>query len=83
MLSQAKQLRIDAMTEKLDSGSGDLERLRDEKDQEIMILQESVDTTLRDMADLQAVSILTAGKLWSLMMFHRPTELLSKPPMPS
>lgn len=51
---KAKQLRIDAMTEKLDSASADLEALREEKDQEIMILQESVDSTLQQMADLQA-----------------------------
>ncbi len=43
------------MTEKLDSASADLEALRDDKDQEIMILQESVDSTLQQMADIQAV----------------------------
>jgi hypothetical protein len=37
------------------SSSADLEALREEKDQEIMILQESVDATLQKMADLQAV----------------------------
>lgn len=46
------------MAETLDSASADLERLREEKDEEIMILQEGVDSTLQKMADIQAVSIL-------------------------
>jgi hypothetical protein len=43
------------MSEKLESASADLERLREEKDEEIMILQEGVDSTLQKMADIQAV----------------------------
>lgn len=47
------------MTEKLESASADLERLREEKDEEIMILQEGVDSTLQKMADIQAVMLFT------------------------
>ncbi|KAG8784995.1 sla2 Src-like adaptor 2 [Serendipita sp. 405] len=72
---KAKQLRIDAMTEKLDSASADLEGLREEKDQEIQILQESVDTTLQQMADLQAtqgiVEQTTDAQLSTLILDNR------------
>lgn len=72
---QAKQLRIDALNEKLDSASSELEGLREEKDQEIMILQESVDSTLQKMADLQAtqgiVEQTTDAQLSTLILDNR------------
>jgi len=40
----------------LDSAGGDVERLREEKDQEIMILQESMDSTIQKLIDAQQVS---------------------------
>ena len=36
-LSEAKQLQIDDLLSKLNNASGDFDRLREEKDQEIMI----------------------------------------------
>lgn len=72
-------MRIDAMTEKMDSASADLERLREEKDQEIMILQEGVDATLQKMADLQAVSIFFQNRDTVLIMFDRPKASSIKP----
>jgi hypothetical protein len=42
----------------LNNASGDLERLRDEKDQEILILQEGVDSTLHQLRETQQASKL-------------------------
>lgn len=52
---QAKQLQIDGLLTKLDAASGDLERLREEKDQEIMILQEGMDGTIQELSEAQQV----------------------------
>jgi len=52
---QAKQIQIDDMFSKLDNSSGDLERLREEKDQEIAILQEGMDSTIQQLSDIQQV----------------------------
>ncbi|KAG5644617.1 hypothetical protein DXG03_008095 [Asterophora parasitica] len=52
-VSQAKQLQIDELLTKLDNAGGDLERLRDEKDQEIMILQEGMDATIEQLSEAQ------------------------------
>ncbi|KIM27928.1 hypothetical protein M408DRAFT_329841 [Serendipita vermifera MAFF 305830] len=72
---KAKQLRLDAMADKLDSASSDLERLREEKDEEIMILQESVDSTLQQMADIQAtqgiVEQTTDAQLSTIILDNR------------
>jgi len=43
---------------KLNSASGDLERLRDEKDQEIMILQAGMDSTIEQLSEAQQVPSL-------------------------
>jgi hypothetical protein len=40
----------------LDNASGDVERLREEKDQEIMILQEGMDSTIQQLSEAQQVS---------------------------
>jgi len=61
VLPQAKQIQIDDMFAKLDSSSGDLERLREEKDQEIAILQEGMDSTIQQLSDVHQV-----GAPWSL-----------------
>jgi len=55
MCSQAKQLQIDDLLVKLNNASGDLERLREEKDQEIMILQEGMDSTIQQLSEAQQV----------------------------
>lgn len=53
---QAKQLQIDDLLVKLNNASGDLERLREEKDQEIMILQEGMDSTIQQLSEAQQVN---------------------------
>lgn len=47
---------------KLNDASGDLERLREEKDQEIMILQEGMDSTIQQLSDAQQVMRLCASR---------------------
>lgn len=54
---QAKQIQIDDLFSKLDSSSAVLERLRDEKDQEIAILQEGMDSTIQQLSDTHQVRV--------------------------
>ncbi|GJJ14645.1 hypothetical protein Clacol_008911 [Clathrus columnatus] len=50
---RAKQIQIDDLLQKLDGSGGDLDRLREEKDQEIQILQEAMDSTIQQLHELQ------------------------------
>jgi len=63
VLLQSKQIQIDDLFAKLGNSSGDLERLREEKDQEIAILQEGMDSTIQQLSDVQQVRApwFTAG----------------------
>jgi hypothetical protein len=58
---QSKQLQIDDLLRKLDAKEGEVSRMMEEKDQELMILQEGMDTTLQQLNDLRLVrSLLSA-----------------------
>jgi hypothetical protein len=48
-------MQIDDVLARLDSASGDLEHLREEKDQEIAILQEGMDHTLQQLSEVHQV----------------------------
>ncbi|KAK7059202.1 sla2 Src-like adaptor 2 [Paramarasmius palmivorus] len=48
---RAKQIQIDDLLTKLEDTKADVERLRDEKDQEIMVLNEEMESTLRELAE--------------------------------
>lgn len=61
---QAKQIQIDELFDKLASSSAALEHLRDEKDQEIAILQEGMDSTIQQLSDAQQVR-LSSLSVWS------------------
>ncbi|KIK39735.1 hypothetical protein CY34DRAFT_807913 [Suillus luteus UH-Slu-Lm8-n1] len=50
---RSKQMQIDDLLVKLNNASGDMERLRDEKDQEILILQEGMDSTIQSLSEAQ------------------------------
>ncbi|EPT01538.1 hypothetical protein FOMPIDRAFT_1144834 [Fomitopsis schrenkii] len=50
---RAKQLQIDDLLVKLDNASADMDRLREEKDQEIAILQEGMDSTIQQLHESQ------------------------------
>lgn len=57
-------MQIDDLLSKLDDVSADMERLREEKDQEIEILQAGMDNTLEQLNDAQQVrSILSSMDL--------------------
>ena len=49
-------MQIDDLLIKLNNAGGDLERLREEKDQEIMILQEGMDSTIQQLSETQQAS---------------------------
>jgi hypothetical protein len=55
---QNKQYRIDELLSKLDGAASEMERLREEKDQEIMILQEGMDDTIKQLNETETVFIL-------------------------
>jgi hypothetical protein len=50
-------MQIDDLLVKLNNASGDMERLRDEKDQEILILQEGMDSTIQSLSEAQQVRV--------------------------
>lgn len=52
---QAKQFQIDDLLSKLNNAAGDMERLREEKDQEILILQEGMDSTIQQLSEAEQV----------------------------
>jgi molecular chaperone GrpE (heat shock protein) len=52
---KSKQSHIDELLGKLDNSSATLERLREEKDAEIQILQEGMDTTIQQLSEAQSV----------------------------
>lgn len=53
---QAKQLQIDDLLAKIDGKDNELARLLDEKEQELLIMQEGMDSTLKELSDLRVVS---------------------------
>lgn len=55
---QAKQMQIDDLLHKLDAKDGDLARAVEEKEQELLIMQEGMDSTLKELSDLRLVSNL-------------------------
>ncbi|PSS05460.1 hypothetical protein PHLCEN_2v3840 [Hermanssonia centrifuga] len=50
---RAKQMQIDDLLVKLDNAQVDIERIREDKDQEIAILQEGMDSTIQQLSDAQ------------------------------
>ncbi|KAI5474974.1 hypothetical protein MNV49_002127, partial [Pseudohyphozyma bogoriensis] len=51
---RSKQIQIDDLLHKIDEKDGEAERIRDEKDTEIAIMQEGMDATIRQISELQA-----------------------------
>ncbi|KAG6332591.1 hypothetical protein ID866_6497 [Astraeus odoratus] len=50
---RAKQVQMDDLLVKVNNAQLDMERLREEKDQEIMILQEGMDSTIQQLSEAQ------------------------------
>jgi hypothetical protein len=66
----------------LDNANGEVERLREEKDQEIMILQEGMDSTIQQLSETQQVSgDANIGINSFLIMSSRIKAFQKKPPM--
>ncbi|KAJ8522033.1 hypothetical protein ONZ45_g1358 [Pleurotus djamor] len=72
---RAKQMQIDDLLTKLDDVGGDIERLRDEKDQEILILQEGMDATLQQLSEAQQnqglIDETNNAQIDTLLLDHR------------
>jgi hypothetical protein len=81
MCWQAKQLQIDDLLVNLNNAGGDLERLREEKDQEIMILQEGMDSTIQQLSETQQVLQLCASRIMGSDILPRTKIFLRKRPM--
>lgn len=79
---QAKQLQIDDLLVKLNNASGDLEHLREEKDQEIMILQEGMDSTIQQLSEAQQVTQFSASRIIRFDVLPRAKVSLRRRPMP-
>jgi hypothetical protein len=66
-------MQIDDLLVKLNNASGDLERLRDEKDQEIEILQAGMDSTIEQLSEAQQVSFYSSSnpdRFLTLLLFR-------------
>ena len=50
---RSKQIQIDDLLHKMDEKDGEAQRVREEKDEEIAIMQEGMDSTIRQISDLQ------------------------------
>ena len=62
---QAKSIQIDDLTRKLNETTLDVDRIREEKDQEIGILQEGMDSTIKQLHEAQQVC-----RIWSTSKRH-------------
>ncbi|KAG8965587.1 sla2 Src-like adaptor 2 [Tulasnella sp. 419] len=56
---RAKQIQIDDLLHQVDAKSAEMERLKDEKDQEIAIAEEGMNTAISELAELQQTQSLT------------------------
>ncbi|WRT68456.1 uncharacterized protein IL334_005432 [Kwoniella shivajii] len=50
---RAKQMQIDELLHKLDAKEGEISRVIEEKEQELLIMQEGMDSTLKELSDLR------------------------------
>lgn len=82
MYFQAKQIQIDDLLSKLNHSSDDLERLREEKDDEIAILQEGMDSTIMQLSDAQQVLPFRKLLMMQFNRSNRHKELRMKPQTP-
>ncbi len=55
-------MQIDELLAKIDAKDSDLARLVEEKEQELLIMQEGMDSTLKELSDLRIVSQIQRGQ---------------------
>ena len=65
-------MQIDDLLAKLNDAQAEVDRVREEKDQEIGILQESVDSAIQQLGDAQQVNYKRI--LWSYRISHNVAE---------
>jgi transcriptional regulator of heat shock response len=53
---QSKQDQIQELLSRIDQKDGEIARVSEEKEQELLIMQEGMDTTLKELSDLRLVS---------------------------
>jgi predicted thioredoxin/glutaredoxin len=58
-------MQIDELLSKLDAKDGDLARQVEEKEQELLIMQEGMDHTLKELSDLRLVRLLRRTQMWN------------------
>jgi hypothetical protein len=54
-------MQIDELLSKLDQKDGELARQIEEKEQELLIMQEGMDSTLKELGDLRLVSLMVCN----------------------
>jgi hypothetical protein len=52
---QSKQDQIQSLLSRIDEKDGEIARATEEKEQELLIMQEGMDTTLKELSDLRLV----------------------------
>ncbi|WVR07531.1 hypothetical protein IAU60_004573 [Kwoniella sp. DSM 27419] len=67
-LKSAKQMQIDELLHKIDAKDGEISRLLEEKEQELLIMQEGMDSTLQELSDLR---IAFDAQVDTLILDHR------------
>ena len=53
---RSKQDQIQELLSRIDEKDGEIARVAEEKEQELMIMQEGMDTTLKELSDMRLVS---------------------------
>jgi huntingtin-interacting protein 1-related protein len=59
--TQAKQMQIDELLHKIDAKDGEVRRMTEEKEQELLIMQEGMDSTLQELQNMRLVSYSTGN----------------------
>ena len=67
-------MQIDDLLRKIDEKDGDLARTVEEKEQELLIMQEGMDSTLQELSNLRIVS---GSPLYRLVLMSEPRRHLA------
>ncbi|OCF42205.1 cytoskeleton assembly control protein [Kwoniella heveanensis CBS 569] len=72
---RSKQMQIDELLHKIDAKDGEVARIVEEKEQELLIMQEGMDSTLKELSDLRVTSGDTSqafdAQVDTLILDHR------------
>lgn len=56
-------MQIDSLLARIDAKDGELARSVEDKEQELLIMQEGMDSTLKELSDIRLVSLSSQTKL--------------------